>query len=183
MTSVLYLYDIKNTKTRTEGGQMFNWKKFIDDFKKSKIVDNGEKYVFRLSNPYLLHMTVFFGSLGVLAVISLINSIENKYYIRMSVSVILIGYAVVSLLKIFLYKIIIEKDYIKYGKCEIKFSDIKTATLTIGSVTRTKVGKCLEIISNEKKEYVLRLNIHNPIKFLKIIENRIGDKFIVTEDV
>lgn len=161
---------------------MFNWKKFISNFKKSQVIDDKERYKFRLSNPYLLYVGVFFTSIAVLAVISLLNFVKNKHYIKMTVSIILIGYAVGALLKSFLYKIVIEKDHIKYGKHLIKFADIETATLTIGSISASKVGRCLEIITNEKKEYVLRLNIHNPIKFLKIIENRIGDKFIVIED-
>ena len=95
---------------------MFNWKKFISDFKKSQVVDDKERYKFRLSNPYLLYVGVFFTSIAVLATISLLNFIKNKHYIKMTVSIILIGYAVGALLKSFLYKIAIEKDHIKYGK-------------------------------------------------------------------
>lgn len=160
---------------------MYNWKTYIKEFKQAEIIDDREKYTFRLAYGYLTRMVFFYLALISLVGISLIDALTNHYKIKMLISVLLIGYFLISLFRILLYKIVIDTKKLKYGKHNISLENVKTATLTVGRVSVSKVGKCLEVVTNDKKEYVLNLNIHESIKFLKILENKIGGKFLINE--
>lgn len=161
---------------------MYNWKNYINEFRNFKISDNKERYSFGLSYTYLLRTGFFFLSILVLGAIALTDSLKNHYNIKMIISVLLILYAVISMIRTLAYRITLDREILKYGKHKIKLSEIKTATLTIGRISASRVGRALEIISNDKKEYVLNLNINHSIKFLKLLEKRVGKDFLVNEE-
>ena len=168
-------------KFRT-GDKMYNWKNYINEFKNTEVSDDREKYSFGLSYTYLLRTGFFFAAILVLGGIALIDSLKNNYNIKMILSILLILYASVSLIRTLAYRITLDREILKYGKHRIKLSEIKSATLTIGRVSASRVGRALEIISNDKKEYILNLNINHSIKFLKILEKRTGKKFLINEE-
>ena len=161
---------------------MYNWKNYIKEFKNTEVSDEKDKYSFGLSYTYLLRTGFFFIALLVLGGISFTDSLKNRYNIKMIVSVLLILYAVISLLRTLAYRVKLDREILKYGKHVIKLKEIKSATLTIGRVSISKVGRALEIISNDKKEYILNLNINHSVKFLKILEKRIGKQLLVNEE-
>lgn len=160
---------------------MYNWETYIKKFKQAEIIDDREKYKFGLAYSYLTRMAFFYLALTALVGISLMDALTNHYKIKMLISILLAAYFLISLFRIFLYRIIIDEKKLKYGKHNISLENVKTVTLTIGRISVSKVGRCLKIITNDKKEYILNLNIHDSIKFLKILENRIGEKFLINE--
>jgi hypothetical protein len=168
-------------KFRT-GDRMYNWKNYVNEFKNTEVSDNKDKYSFGLSYTYLLRTGFFFTALLVLGGISLADSLKNHYNIKMTISILLILYAVISMIRTLAYRITLDREILKYGKHIIKLKEISSATLTIGRISASRVGRALEIISNDKKEYILNLNINHSIKFLKILENRIGKKFLINEE-
>ena len=162
---------------------MYNWKNYINEFKTAEVSDDKEKYSFILSYTYLLRTGFFFGAILVLGGIALADSLKNNYNIKMVISILLILYAVISLFRTLAYRITLGRETLKYGKHRIKLNEIKSATLTIGRISASRVGRALEIISSDKKEYILNLNINHSIKFLKILEKRTGKKFFINEEV
>ena len=175
----VYLQLILNFGT---GGKMYNWKNYVNEFKNAEVSDDREKYSFGLSYTYLLRTGFFFLAILILGVIALTDSLKNHYNIKMTIAVLLILYSLISLFRTLSYRITLDREILKYGKHKIKLSEIKTATLTIGRISASRVGRALEIISNDKKEYVLNLNINHSIKFLKILEQRAGKKFLINEE-
>ena len=161
---------------------MYNWKNYVNEFKNTEISDDRDKYSFGLSFTYLLRTGFFFLAILVLGGIALADSLKNNYNIKMVISSLLILYAVVSLGRTLAYRITLDREILKYGKHRIKLSEIKSATLTIGRISASRVGRALEIVSNDKKEYVLNLNINHSIKFLKVLEKRIGKPFLINEE-
>ena len=170
-----------NSNFRT-GDKMYNWKNYVNDFKNSEVSDDRDKYSFGLSYTYLLRTGFFFLAILVLGGIALTDSLKNHYNIKMVISILLILYAVISLGRTLAYRITLDREILKYGKHRIKLTEIKSATLTIGRISASRVGRALEIISNDKKEYVLNLNINHSIKFLKILEKRIGKQLLINEE-
>ena len=175
----VYLQLILNFRT---GDKMYNWKNYVNEFKNAEVSDDREKYSFSLSYTYLLRTGFFFLAILVLGVTALTDSLKNHYNIKMTISILLILYALVSLFRTLSYRITLNRETLKYGKHKIKLNEIKTATLTIARISPSRVGRALEIISNDKKEYVLNLNINHSIKFLKILEKRAGKKFLINEE-
>ena len=56
------------------------------------------------------------------------------------------------------------------------FEDIESASIKIIRVSSSKADKFLEIITKDKKRIQIRLNINNELLFLKLIQNKIGEK-------
>ena len=168
-------------KFRT-GDKMYNWKNYVNEFKNAEASDNREKYSFGLSYTYLLRTGFFFLAILILGGIALTDSLKNHYNIKMTISILLILYALISLFRTLAYRITLDRETLKYGKHRIKLNEIKSVTLTIGRISASRVGRALEIISNDKKEYILNLNINHSIKFLKILEQRVGKKFLINEE-
>ena len=91
----------------------------------------------------------------------------------------MIIYVSVSAWILFSYKIIIKNNFILSGKTQINMSEIKIATVKVDRVGGKKFDRCLEIITKDKRKIKYRLNIGKDLLFLKIIQNKIGNKLSV----
>ena len=161
---------------------MESWEKFIENFKNYELTDNKEKYSFRLSNQELFRSGAFFLCIGILGGISLKQSLDQNNTFKIGVAILLILYALYSLMKTFLFNIKITNNNIKYGKYIIEFSNIKSASVKVARVSFSKMGRCLEIITNDRKKFVIRLNIHDVAKFLKIVQNNLGERLLIADE-
>ena len=70
----------------------------------------------------------------------------------------------------------IEDNKIFLKKITINIEDIESASIKIIRVSSSKADKFLEIITEDKKRIQIRLNINNELLFLKLIQNKIGEK-------
>ena len=53
---------------------------------------------------------------------------------------------------------------------------MRKCSIKIIRVSSSKADKFLEIITKDKKRIQIRLNINNELLFLKLIQNKIGEK-------
>ena len=121
-----------------------------------KIEDEKNKYVFRANKG--------------------IAGIEKLTTIKIVFIVILFGYVIVASFLLFSFKIVIEDNKIFLKKITINIEDIESASIKIIRVSSSKADKFLEIITKDKKRIQIRLNINNELLFLKLIQNKIGEK-------
>ena len=70
----------------------------------------------------------------------------------------------------------IEDNKIFLKKITINIEDIENASIKIIRVSSSKADKFLEVITKDKKRIQIRLNINNELLFLKLIQNKIGEK-------
>ncbi|MDR2878775.1 MAG: hypothetical protein LBV03_02545, partial [Fusobacteriales bacterium] len=93
---------------------MYNWKNYVNEFKNAEVSDNREKYSFALSYTYLLRTGFFFLAILILGGIALTDSLKNNYNIKMTISILLILYALISLFRTLAYRIILDRETLKY---------------------------------------------------------------------
>ena len=144
-----------------------------------KIEDEKNKYVFRANLRYMISSSIFFIIIVIIAGYSLykgIAGIEKLTTIKIVFIAILFGYVIVASFLLFSFKIVIEDNKIFLKKITMNIEDIESASIKIIRVSSSKADKFLEIITKDKKRIQIRLNINNELLFLKLIQNKIGEK-------
>lgn len=144
-----------------------------------KIEDEKNKYIFRANLRYIISSSIFFIIIVIIAGYSLykgVAGIEKLNTVKIAFIVILFGYSIVASFLLFSFKIVIEDNKIFLKKITINIEDIESASIKIIRVSSSKADKFLEIITKDKKRIQIRLNINNELLFLKLIQNKIGEK-------
>ena len=158
---------------------MENYRKRLEEY---KIEDEKDTYIFRVNKRYVISSSIFFIMLLFVALYSLYKGlvgIETLTLFKIILISALIIYVSVSAWILFSYKIIIKNNFILSGKTQINMSEIKIATVKVDRVGGKRFDRCLEIITKDKRKIRYRLNIGKDLLFLKIIQNKIGNKLSV----
>ena len=134
-----------------------------------KIEDEKNKYVFRANLRYMISSSIFFIIIVIIAGYSLYKGIAGIEKLT-TIKIVFIAFLLFS------FKILIEDNKIFLKKITINIEDIESASIKIIRVSSSKADKFLEIITKDKKRIQIRLNINNELLFLKLIQNKIGEK-------
>ncbi|VWL85255.1 hypothetical protein [Oceanivirga miroungae] len=143
-------------------------KEILEKVNQFEIKEISKKKVYRVSTYYLIKSLIFLAVISAAIILSVLN-MKKINFLVIFLLVFLSVYVVYSIYYLFSYTMIIDENKLIIKKQVIELDKITSINLAYSSVASSKLEEALKIVVDNKKEYVLRLNIKNNIEFIKQI--------------
>lgn len=146
---------------------------FIKKIDSIYIKDPCFERIYRVSRNYLFRAIIFATlliSLSYLVLYDLVLiNINMQTVLTLLIEISIFIYLFYYLYSIFMFKIVVNSEKIIQNKNIIYIKDIRKLNIKLVRISKNKNERCLVIITNDKKEYIFRLNINNSLVFMKQI--------------
>lgn len=142
----------------------------LEKVKETKIDRTKQNYTFKISRNYFLRSILFISIIIVLLIYS-ITHMERKNILTLSLLTGITIYICNYLYRISKYKIELKDKTLVFEKNIIDLTKVEKLSLKYTRIGGSKYDNCLELITQDKKRFVFRLNITNHYEFVALISD------------
>lgn len=106
-------------------------------------------------------------------------TVYHKWYLLL-IGVIFLGIGLKQFKNVFTYSYVVDSDAktLKFGKLNLQFDNVQTATLKEMKLGR-KVVTVIDMITNDKRQIVIPLFMAKQIRFILLIKEILAERFSI----
>lgn len=162
---------------------MLFYEDLIGKVKESKIENLKEKYIFRLGiTKFLPHIIILAFVLFLVPFLYIIYKAEGLSAFILLVPTLGI-ISIIQIMNTLKFKFEIKNGSLFYKTIEIKLDEIKSCNLKFGFLPKgKKMLIFLDIITVNKEEKIIPLNMGNKVLFVVVIKELLGNRFEIVEE-